>query len=212
MREIKLIDEKTDLSRISILDWDVNVKGHRYTVYRVDGYYHSIGGKYGNNDLWCCLEDEEPTYKNLIEFDGVPCRWSFKVEQNNYTKSKWGENEVRSNCICTIYRNDKEFMSFGTRDYEYASSKAQVLITKLQEHPINFTSKNYIKEIEGRKIWYREQKAIIERYIEGQNCIIISFEDGEYKEPEYLKEDIENLGELEIKEDLLSPHIWWFRD
>lgn len=212
MEEIKLIDENTDLSKLEKYDWDIDIKGKKYNVYRLQGYCHRIGGKYGNNDLWCCPEDEIPTYNNLIEFDGFSCRWGFKIQQNNYIKNKWGETSVECNCICTIYRNDEEFMSFGTRDYEYAAAKAQVIITKLQEHPIYYASKKYIEEIEGRKIYYRNQKAIIERYIKGQNCAIISFESGKYEQPEYLKEEWPEDIEKEIKEDLLSKHIWWFRD
>ena len=38
------------------------------------------GGKYGNNDLWAYPRYEEPTYKNLIQFDGDPVCWGIKYE------------------------------------------------------------------------------------------------------------------------------------
>jgi hypothetical protein len=213
MLEIKLIDENTDLSGLKSLNWDVNIKGNPYNVYKIDGYVHTIGGRFAENDYWCCPVDETPTYKNLIEFNGEPVRWGIESYSNNYTSSKWGETEVRHNYQIVITRNGKPFVSFGARDLSYGLATAQYKLANYQEHPINFTDRNFKEKLEGRKIWYKNQKAIVEKWVEGQACIIIKFENGKYEPLEYEKEDnIVYLEEDYVKEDILSKHIWWFRD
>ena len=54
MSEIRLITEDTDIDslKISKMDWDVEVKGVPYQVVRIEGYIHSIGGRWGENNLW----------------------------------------------------------------------------------------------------------------------------------------------------------------
>lgn len=210
--EIKLIDKNTDLSNLKPLKWDVNIKGIPYNVYRVDGYVHTIGGKYCENDYWCCPAFEIPTYKNLIEFDGEVIRWGVKCESSNYIKTKWDETEVRHIYNIIITRNDEDFCEFGCRDLGYGLAEAQCKIVKYQEHPIDFTERDFAIKLKGRKIWYKNQKAVIESWVKGQACVIIKFENGKYEPLEYEKEDDFGYEEETIKEDILSRHIWWFRN
>ena len=69
MADIRLITKNTNLSHPSKpYDWDVLIDGRPYFVVRMEGYVHSIGGRWGNNDLWAYPRDEAPSYENLIEF------------------------------------------------------------------------------------------------------------------------------------------------
>ena len=52
MAELKLIKEDTDLSILHPLDWDAVLNGKEYQVYRAEGYVHTIGGRWGENDYW----------------------------------------------------------------------------------------------------------------------------------------------------------------
>ena len=232
--EIQLIDEKIDVSKLELIpyDWDIDVNGVKYDLYRIPGFAHTIGGKYGIYDLWACPRGETPTNKNLIEYRSYhACRWGFRVNANHYIKTKWDETSINSRVVCTITRNDKDFYTFNTRDIDYAIAKAQTLLVELSEFPISFHSKNYIGKIIGRKIYYNHTPAIITRLIEEDLDLIINTEDGyEFPIPIHMLKCINNLSKeeqnvyfneiqewkdegcnIEIKDSLFSENIWWFR-
>lgn len=50
MYEIKLVDRDTDLSKLKPLDWDVVINNRPYYVVKINGYVHTIGGHWGEND------------------------------------------------------------------------------------------------------------------------------------------------------------------
>lgn len=208
--DCKLITKETDLSNINKMGWDTYLKEQPLDVYKVNGYYHSIGGKWGNNDYWACPRGEKPTYNNLMEFSGEVCNWGFEIVNHNYFKSKWGEDEVLCSNLIIIKRNTKAFYSFGVRDIEYGVSKAIVLLTDIQEHPIAFNMQNYESEIVHREILWKGLPALIESYCLNGNLII---------RPDFRKITLDKfsekvLGEFEddvIAEDLFASSINWFR-
>ena len=50
MTELKLIDKDTDLSILYPLNWDAVMGDKEYQVYSAEGYIHSIGGRWGENN------------------------------------------------------------------------------------------------------------------------------------------------------------------
>ena len=210
--EIKLVDKNTNLSNVKPLDWDLVIKDRKYYVCRLDGYCHTIGGHYDNNCYWCYPRNEPPTYDNLLEFDGIPVRWGFIVEDNNYTNYKYGEGEVNHNHSIAITRNGENFFSFGSAGIAYGVGKAMQIIESIDEHPLDLNSIDYDKKMIGRKVWWHNTPAIIDRWIAGQACVIL-IPDGTEKFPVpayFIKEGDEE--EKEIKTDIFDKHIWWFRD
>lgn len=210
MVSCKLITKDTNLSGIIKIGWDTYLNNEPLEVYHVDGHYHSIGGKRGNNDYWCCPRGEKPTFNNLMEFSGEACNWDFEIVNKNYFKSKWGEDEIRCSNLVIIRRNGKRFYSFGVRDIEYGVAKATILLTDISEHPIAFHMQNYENEIINRKIYWNGLPAIIESYSMDGNLIIV---------PDLEKVDIDTfsekvLGEFHdeyVAEDLFASSINWFR-
>lgn len=207
--KIKLIDKETDLSKCKMteLNWDINIQGVDYKCFRIEGYVHSIGGKWGENDYWCCPRTENPTAENLIEFNGYTTRYEIQIKENNYIKTKWDESEVRGSVSCHILRNDKEFYSFVSRDAAYTWAKAYSIIeSTIKEGVINFCRFDYIeKEIIGRHIWYRGQPYTLCTYMEGQCCSMAV--------PGHQTEDFDYSasGENGIKIDLLvDKNVQWF--
>ena len=87
MTDIKVIHKDTDISKLKIrrLSWDVWVKDIPYYVVRIEGYVHTIGGKWGDNNLWMHPRNEEPTYENLVEFNGEGgALWGIEKNPQNY--------------------------------------------------------------------------------------------------------------------------------
>ena len=68
MPDIRLITKDTVLPHLRHMDWDVVINGIPHYVVRIEGYVHTIGGRYGENDLWAYPRDKAPTYDTLVEF------------------------------------------------------------------------------------------------------------------------------------------------
>lgn len=172
MAELKLIKEDTDLSILHPLDWDAVLNGKEYQVYRAEGYVHTIGGRWGENDYWACPRSETPSFKNLVEFSGHAPAWGIIIQESNYYKCKWNEPEMRSGCSCVITRNGKPFYSVGCSDIAYGYAEAyRLLRTKIQEGVINFHMYHYWeKDIEGRHINYMGRPYTLFQYMDGQCC------------------------------------------
>ena len=215
MREIRLIDKDTIIPKTSPLDWDLEVKGRPYYVVRLEGYVHTIGGHWGENDLWAYPRDEEPCYENLIEFDSdSPVLWGIEYKPHHYIKCKWDECEIRKSNNLIITRNGKPFDEVGCSDMHYGLDKAKVKIAKYGEHPLDLKAIDFDKKMEGRKIWWRSQPAKIERFVWGQACVIIVPDGAETFEipPEFRKDTWANEENEYVKAHILDEHIWWFRD
>jgi len=223
MPDIKIIDEKTDFNKLDIhlLRWDLEINGTPYDVYRINEYYHCIGGKYGNNDYWCCRSDEEPSYKTLKGFNGVAPTWTIEWSQNNYIRNKWGESEVEYTGRYLIKRNGKVFCTGGARDIDYGLAKAQSVLIEIQEYSISFGDKDWQRKVENRKVYYKEEPAIIKNLMHfedcGYNLWIIPDKEciKQFRRPGYMNGDIaDHYDEYKngLKDDLLTSSIYWFRD
>ncbi|WP_080833241.1 hypothetical protein [Cohnella massiliensis] len=218
MGQINLIDKDSDISKRTKYGWDVDINGRLYDVYRIEGFIHTIGGEYGENNLWACPRGEEPTYENLIEFSGYSVRWGIEVQENNYVRSKWDEAEVRKSCKCLITRNGKPFYAIAAGSLDFALTMARSTLYEIQEHPLNFFEQDFGKYITGRKIYWREQPAIIKRYnidSDGDFRLIIAAESPNgFNPPCYLDKDeeMEDEDRYTIVDDVLSKSIYWFRE
>jgi len=213
--KIQLINDKSDLSQAEFVDWDVEINNTRYDVYRIPDFVHSIGGRWGMNDYWCCPENQKPSFENLMQFNGYPVRWGIQIYESGSIKLKWGDRGLNRSCNYLITRNDKPFYRNNVASLDYAMIVAREKLYKLQEFPVNLVSKNWKKSFINRKIWYKNEPAIIKRWIDGEACMII-YPDNPSK---MFSKPIEGMDELFFDEDLksfnveiFSPHIWWWRD
>ena len=214
MPDIKLIHKNSvlDDSIMSYVNWDVVIKDREYKIYDIDGYIHSIGGRWGNNSYWACPRNEEPSVNNLIPFSGEPCAWGILIEPANYIKhSGLNGTSLERGCSCVITRNGKPFYSVGARDMDYAWAKAySLLISDILEGPINFNCYDYQhKEILGRHIWWKRKPYTIGWYFDSDCCVLIY--PGHISLEECYKKLHEMDSEETIKVDLLADkHIGYF--
>ncbi|MEN8907922.1 MAG: hypothetical protein ABF289_18375 [Clostridiales bacterium] len=208
MAEIKLIDKNTDFTKLKmeLMKWDTYSNKEYYDVYRIENHFHSIGGKWGNNNYWASPRGEKPTYDNLIEFSGVICSWGMRFYESNFIKTKWNETEMNDIVKFEITRNDKIFYDFIVRDIEYGIAKARKIMIEIHEHPIPFNEQNFEKQIVGRKIKWMDKPSVIESYSINWNLIVVpdGWDIREYRHYEG--------GEESISEDLFDNSIDWFRD
>lgn len=137
----------------------------------------------------------------------------FDMNPKNYTKTKWDETEARSGGGVAITRNGEIFCHV-TGGINYGVDQARVMIARFNEHPLKLNSINFDKKAIGRKVWWRSEPAIVTSYIHGQACVILE-PDGIAQftvPPEFAKEDPDYYEDGDVKAEILSPHIWWFRD
>lgn len=213
MSEIKLIDKNTDLSNLKKpVGWDLEIKGIPYDVYRVDGYAHTIGGKWGENCYWACPAGHTPTHDNLIEFNGDAPTWGIVFDRNNYIKSKQDETSVECNGSCWITRNGKKFYQIPARYMDYGLAKAQHLLVQLiEECPLYLSERNWEWQAIGRKIWYENQPAKIVGITQDNELWIEPDGIERFEAPASWEEMDWSDYEDGLRVELLSPHISWFR-
>ncbi|MBN2545746.1 MAG: hypothetical protein JXB50_08115 [Spirochaetes bacterium] len=215
MTEIKLITDKTDLSILNIekMGWDTWHNDRPVDVYRIEGYVHSIGGHWGENNYWCCVRNLTPTNSNLMEFNGHPCQWGYNIEANNYYKYKYNQASIEGNYSIKILRNGFPFYSFIARDLDWGINRARMLLFNINEHPVNFNMIDYQKEIIGREIMWHKVPCIIASYSLDNSLKI--YPDLRYTTKERFFECITNCDEEDrgngfIMEDLFAESIEWF--
>lgn len=214
MADIRLITKDTVLPPLRHMDWDVVINGVPHYVVMIDGYVHTICGRYGENNLWAYPRDKAPTYETLIEFNcDNPVAWGISYEPKNYTKTKWDETSARSGGGVAITRNGEIFCHV-TGGLNYGIDKARAMIVEFGEHPLELNAINFDKKAIGRKVWWRSEPAIITNYISKQACVILE-PDGidRFTVPaEFAQEEPDYYEDGNVKADILDRNIWWFRD
>lgn len=231
MAEIKLIDKDTDLSKaLHPVPWDAYINGFPYQVYLVyedtkDGtiyYNHSISERFGENHYWAIPRGESLHWSKFIGFDGEPCCWGFNVRSVNAVRSKYGKCRSEHKYVIDIIRNDEVFDTIIANDLFYGVSKANILITEYQEHPLGLNEFEYDKKMIGREVQYRGIPCKITNYFKGQAAVFLTPTNEEdiekFYSPDYNTDDeyIEDYYEEAkmsggLKVEIDSKNIWWWK-
>lgn len=149
---------------------------------------------------------------HIFDFDGHRILIDVQLHSYNYLKeSHLSGDQVRKGGECIILADRIPIYSFFFRDAQYALLRAHALIGELSEHSSGIMVKKEREKLPGRKIFYREKPAIIDRIILDQGCVIIKSADGNPFPPPVYADDGGDERESTIKDDILSKHIWWFR-
>lgn len=126
-----------------------------------------------------------------------------------------GFDEVRGLCSATISFNRIPVWEETGNDACQVLRRVEQVVPELKKCSalIDYINGDQSTLI-GRKIYWRDQPAVITSFIGDQGCVMIKADPGPWVLPawraeEYLShEDFEE----EVKADILSPHIWWWRD
>ena len=210
MSIIKLIDRTTDISRLKMrqMNWDTVINEKPYFVVLIEGYIHTIGGKYGNNNLWAYPRNEKPSCENLVQFDGEPVCWGINYAPYNHARYRHGEFEASTIGNVFITRNVEKFC-----DVRGGIERAKCMINDFYEHPIGLNEIDFDKKVIGRKVWWRSEPAVVTSYISKQACVMLEPDRiPQFTTPaEFADEGCEYYFDGDVKADILDKHIWWFR-
>ncbi len=148
-----------------------------------------------------------------VGFDGHRILIGVEITASNYLKdSYYSGSEVRKGGSGKITADGEAVFEFFTRDTRGALLRAHHLIGELSDHSSGWLMKEERDRLVGRKVFYREVPAIITALVVDQGCVMISTEDGKpFPPPVYRDAEDEDERESSIKDEVLSPHIWWHR-
>lgn len=120
--------------------------------------------------------------------------------------------------VCKVYFNEYQVYRFAVQDLDRGLIRALVVMQELRAHPVDLSSRARIDEqMVERFIFYRDEPAVVEQFLgeSGEVLIHAATEDRKFSIPKHLRDSgmlfPDNEREYRIKEDILSPHIWWFR-
>ena|ERR1700685_657130 len=147
-----------------------------------------------------------------MEFDGHRIQIGVVIETHNYLKeSELSGDEIRKGGSGKILADGEVVLEFFTRDAQYACLKAHQLIAELSDHPSGWLNKSDRDALIGRKVFFRGHPAVIERLIVEQGCVTLKTADGKPFPPPPWRDADDDDGEDTVKDEVLSPSIWWFR-
>lgn len=163
----------------------------------------------------------DPQSGVIHEFDGHRRLIDVRIESSNYPKSSsLSGDEIRKAVNGTIWSDGTQVYEFFHRDPQAACLRAHHLVGVLSEHESGWLSTDERMRLRGRWIYYHEMPATITDLIEEQGVVMIRIEADDArgvlvrgKELAEQWEDWQNAdGSYVVKDDVLSPHIWWWRD
>jgi len=149
-------------------------------------------------------------------FDGHRLCWRVEVAEHNYLKeSELSGDEIRKGGAYRLFVDDKCIFEGFCRSVDSGMRMAQQKMHELSEA----AGGDWLREkdrakLVGRKVYYHGAPAVITSLIVDQGCVIIAPEDGhKLVAPPY--EDDPDEWALEhqdgVKDEVTSPHIWWWR-
>lgn len=157
---------------------------------------------------------------DIIPFSGHRRLIDVDIKSSNYYKdSEYSGDEIRKSVTGSIIVDGVKLVEVFGRGVQQVMKNIDRAIDEYSEHSSQWFSKKARAEMPGRHIYYYNQPAVIKYLIEDQGCIIIETgpdfiaptrnddEDDDFDTWEDWKVD----GHYEVKEDVLSPHIWWWR-
>jgi hypothetical protein len=147
-------------------------------------------------------------------FNGHRLLHEIHFKDYNYLKtSGMSGNEVRRGGTCQITINGSVVAEFFYRDIDYALLEARQRLAKIVDHPMRLWDQDEREGIIGRKVYWHDQPGII-KYLTKDGGVIIApdYPDGSGFRPiAYMIEDNEDYEERDIKDNLFSHSINWFR-
>lgn len=148
------------------------------------------------------------------EFDGHRILLDVRLTSHNYMKeSELSGDQIRKGGTGQILADGEVVYEFFFRDVRGALLQAHHIIGELSEHGSGWLVKRERDRLLGRKLFYREHPAIVERLVVDQGCVILRTEDGKpFPPPVWRQSDDEDDGEASIKAEVTDPNIWWWRE
>lgn len=157
-----------------------------------------------------------PVTGGVYGFDGHRRLIDITIKSGNYLKSSnLSGDEIRKSVVGAIISDGTQVYEFSHREPERALLKAWQLLGVLQEHESGWLSTDERMRLPGRRIYYHDVPATISGLVEDQGCVLIETAPGielPNRGDDDRWDDWREGDHYVIKDNVLSPHIWWWRD
>lgn len=152
----------------------------------------------------------------IEEFDGHRLCWRVEVEESNYLKeSELSGDEIRKGGSYRLFVNGECIYEGFCRSVERGMSEAGRKMEALGDVAGGYWLRAKDRErMIGRAIFYHGVPAVITSLIVDQGCVIIQAAEGhKLKAPPYADDPTEWVLDNQdgVKDEVTSPHIWWWR-
>ena len=191
-------------------------------IYYIQDLPHTKHSRKGVLCLWACPRGEIPNHHNLVMYAGHGCRWGIEVVEvdafypgNGFHKP----TEYRDAVHCWITRNGERFYPVREgRTISEALIAAQYKMSQLHEHAIAFFERDWQTSVMMRKVWYKDQPAVIKRLDQqGGMAFLAPDPPGQFSPPWYAKTDDEERRQWAsdygdgLWVDILDERVVWVR-
>lgn len=165
---------------------------------------------------WAREENRDPLDShNFVPWNGaIGPTWDISIQEYNIRDRK----ETRVQYCGTIFRNRVKFLSHWYNDRNFAWNDLNMKLSRISAHPLQFHRSAYAKDMEGRKIWFRSQPGVIERWLGSDEArVLIVPETGtKFSCPNEYRKDFLNPDEYyedgDVITSIFDPYVWWFRE
>jgi hypothetical protein len=151
----------------------------------------------------------------VVGFKGNRPLVSVMIEESNYHKgSYYSGDQVRAACRTTItFDGLIVYSTAERRNARDHATRLHDLITKLLEHPVyNPCNANWQEAVVGRKVYYRDQPAVVKRVNWRKGEVTLVADGGVFRQPGYSDIDPDpDDDRTSIRTDFLDDSIFWFR-
>lgn len=166
-----------------------------------------------DNRHYVLLHGDKP-----VAFSGHRICTRVEIVEANYLRSSGiSGSEVKSGGEARIYFDDHLIYTKSFRVAERALLWVATNLQRLKEHSVRlweFDDQGRITDLVDRKVRYKGKPGIVTHYFPDQGAVVIKYDgDGQgFVTPAWLSLTDEREVEDSVKTDLLSEHIWWWRD
>jgi len=167
---------------------------------------------------WVDYSDTVDEGAHWSSFEGYRVCIDIDIRQVNEREvNSWkGRDEIRGRTYAKVLFNKEPVYEVCHRDIFKLLLQLQVVIPKLMNLPAlmdYLRTQGSLSEttLIGRKVFYQNHPGIIRSFIGHQGCVMIKADPGPWPAPVWATEDDHEKNE-DVKTDILSPHIWWYRD
>lgn len=167
-------------------------------------------------ELWADFTDASDLgVEHWVHFRGHRVLVDIVIESRNsrYVHEWKGFDEIRGSTTATVMFNGIAVAQLSNPDIFQLLQSVQHHIRELMacDPVMNHVSgeARYATELVGRKIYYRDQPAIIDRVTDLFE-LVISPVAAHFVTPPWSSWDMDDEGPIVV--DVLSPHVYWYRD
>lgn len=160
-------------------------------------------------------KDKDPSFETGHLDDGTPYELIFgehphsRSDNNIYARFKEPMGSERESIVGFDGHRILVRIELRTMNYlktSYLSLRIRQKLYQLMDLPVALWKG---ETPEGRKVYWRQTPAIITRWLPDQGCVILEADGVDYFPPSPWDEAQE--AEKTIKDDILTPSIWWWR-